>query len=247
MEHFKNPFSKAQLTSDQALDHGRFLHTLLADAKAHAFYAHPFIRASPRAQPSPEAVSFILTSYYKIVSPFTTWLATLGARAPSLSVRFALMDNLYEEMGCGTLQAAHPSLYLKMLASIGVSAEAAEAAPTLPSIQRINDHMRKVTEQRPFAVACAVVASVESTIPPKFPVMARLAQAAFPHVDMEFFDRHGPRDDGHSNDASMIFALTADLGLCATLRDDVRLDLDYRVELMDDWVAALDEPSRMAS
>ena len=47
-------------------------------------------------------------------------------------------------------------LYLKMLSSIGVSVEEAESRPALPSIQRINDHLRLVVEEGHFSVACAL-------------------------------------------------------------------------------------------
>ena len=126
-----------------------------------------------------------------------------------------------------------------MLSSIGVTPSAAESARTLSPIRRINEHLREVVERRRFAVACALLASAESTIPPSFPVLARIAQRAFPEVDMTFFDRHGPRDDGHSDDASMLFAVTADNSDFETVDAEVEMDLDFRAELFDEWMLAL--------
>jgi hypothetical protein len=57
------------------------------------------------------------------------------------------------------------------------------------------------------SVACAVLASAESTIPASFPILAAMARRAFPDIDMTFFDRHGPRDEGHPDDVSMLFAV----------------------------------------
>src|SRR5262249_16520486 len=144
-----------------------------------------------------------------VVSPFTGLLCALAGQAPNLQSRFALMDNIFEEMGRGDLTAAHPSLYLKMLASMGVGVDAAESMPTLPAIGQINKHLREVVERRHFSVACAVLASAEATIPPSFSVFTRGALKAFPDIDMTFFDRHGPRDQGHSDDAAMLFAVTS--------------------------------------
>ena len=135
MEHFKNPFSAVDLSSSRALENRQFFEETLARAKRHAFFAHPFIRSAHDA-PSRSVASFVLGSYYKIVSPFTAHLCALSARAPHLRSRYALVDNIYEEMGCGDLDAAHPSLYAKMLASIGVSIDAAENAPTLASMRK---------------------------------------------------------------------------------------------------------------
>lgn len=239
MEHFKNPFSAVDLSTSRAIENQHFFAEMLARAKRHAFFSHPFIRAV-HVEPSPAIASFVVGSYYKIVSPFTAHLCSLSARAPHLRSRYALIDNIYEEMGCGDIEAAHPSLYAKMLASIGITLEAAENAPTLPSMKRTNDHLREVIWQNPFAVGCALLASVEATITPSFPIMALLGRRAFPTMDMDFFDRHGPRDEEHCGDASVLFAVTADSGDFPAVERAVTRDLDYRTETFDDWMSAVE-------
>lgn len=238
MEHFKSPFESRDFLNSRSIDNRRFFDATLEKAREHRFFTHSFMSAF-ESTPSRETVAYVLTTFYKIVSPFTGLLCSLGGRAPNLRSRFALMDNIFEEMGCGDLGAAHPSLYLKMLSSIGVTSVAAENARTLPVIRRINEHLREVVEQRDFAVACAVLASAEATIPPSFPAMAKIAQRAFPEVDMDFFDRHGPRDAGHSDDAAMLFAVTANSADFATVEAEVQIDLDLRAELFDEWTVAV--------
>lgn len=239
MEHFKSPFSASDFSSARARENQRFFDEVLARAKTHAFFSHPFLGSAEKIVVSRDISAIVLTSFYKIVSPFTGLLCSLGGRSPDLRTRFALLDNIYEEMGCGDLPAAHPSLYLKMLASIGVSAESAEAAPTLPAIRRINDHLEEVVRNEPFAVACALLASAEATIPPSFPVLASMARTAFPLVDSAFFDRHGPRDEGHSDDAATLFAITAESSHFALVERAVKRDLDHRVELFEEWLWAM--------
>jgi pyrroloquinoline quinone (PQQ) biosynthesis protein C len=239
VEHFKSPFGPGDFVTERTIENQKFFDEMLFRSKGHRFYSHPFISTLNEMRPSRDAVSFMLTSFYKVVSPFTGLLCSLGGRAPNLRSRFALMDNIYEEMGCGDLSSAHPNLYLKMLSSIGVTPNAAESAPTLATIRRINDHLREVVERRNFSVACAVLASAEAAIPPSFPVIARLAQQAFPDIDMTFFDRHGPRDDEHADDAAMLFAVTASSVDFQAVDDEVKLDLDFRAELFDDWMLAI--------
>jgi pyrroloquinoline quinone (PQQ) biosynthesis protein C len=239
MEHFKSPFSTSDFSSERARENQRFFEEALARAQSHAFYSHPFLTSARKIVASRDITAIVLTSFYKIVSPFTGLLCSLGGRSPNLKMRFALMDNIYEEMGCGDFDSAHPSLFLRMLASIGVSAEAAEASPTLPSIRRINEHLAKVVADEPFAVACALLASAEATIPPSFPALASLARSAFPEVDMQFFDRHGPRDEGHSDDAAVLFALSAEPSHFPLVEACIKRDLDCRVELFDEWLWAL--------
>lgn len=238
MEHFKDPFSATDLTTPRALENQRFFEGMLGRARRHPFYSHPFMGAS-LGDSSPRIASFILGSYFKIVSPFTAHLCALSARAPTLRARYALTDNIYEELGCGDIDEAHPNLYVKMLASMGVSLEAAEEAPTLLSMQRTNEHLRRTIGEHPFAVGCALLASVEATIAPSFPVMALVGREAFPEMNMDFFDRHGPRDDEHCSDAATLFAVTAESSDFAAVEVAVRQDLDHRTETFDDWARAL--------
>ncbi|MDR0781364.1 MAG: iron-containing redox enzyme family protein [Pseudomonadales bacterium] len=239
MEHFTSPFAASDFARAQALENRQFLTALLRQSQAHRYYSHPFLEICNQQTPPREWVVFILTSFYKIVAPYTALLFTLGGRAPTLQSRFALLDNIYEEMGCGDIAAAHPSLYVDMLASIGVACAAAERAPTLLPIHQINTHLSDCIERRHFAVACAVLASAEATIPPCFPVLAQLAQRAFPSVDLRFFERHGARDEGHSDDAAALFALTCQSSLFESVATAVYRDLDCRANLFDEWSQAL--------
>jgi pyrroloquinoline quinone (PQQ) biosynthesis protein C len=239
MEHFKCPFAPGDLVSARAIENRAFLDGMLDRTRRHRFFSHAFISSLGASSPSCEAVSFVLTSFYKIVAPFTGLLCALGGRAPNLRSRFALMDNIYEEMGRGDLNAAHPSLYLKMLESIGVNERSAETFPELASVRLINDHLREVVGRRHFSVASAVLASAESTIPPSFPVLAGIAQRAFREIDTTFFERHGVRDEGHSEDASILFVTSAEPSQFDVVEAEVALDLDYRSALLDEWMSVI--------
>lgn len=54
---------------------------------------------------------------------------------------------------------------------------------------------------------------------------------------------YGPRDEGHSSDAAMLFAVSAAPSYYAAVEAEVKLDLDYRSELFDAWMSALAAPS----
>lgn len=237
MEHFRNPFEGGDLAGVAVEQNRAFFDGLSRRVRAHRFFSHPFLSMPDGVAPPPAVASFILTSFYQVVAPFTGLLCSLAGRAPSLRARFALLDNIYEEMGCGELAAAHPNLYLRMLASVGVTEQAANRMPRLPAIERLNHHLRRVVDNSHFSVACAVLASAESTIPPSFPILAALAQSAFKDVDTTFFDRHGARDEGHAGDASLLFAVSGQGAHFAAAEAEVMLDLDHRSELNDEWLA----------
>jgi pyrroloquinoline quinone (PQQ) biosynthesis protein C len=244
MEHFRNPFAPRDTVRGQVSTNREFFDALLERAKHHRFFSHPILSTLGDTPQPPEIASFILTSMYKVVAPFTGALSTLGGRAPDLRSRFALMDNLYEEMGRGEIEAAHPMLYLQMLASIGINERAVDRQSTLPSIQRINEHLLAVVEEQPFPVACAVLAAAEAAIPPLFPVLAAMARTAFDEIDMSFFERHGGRDVGHCEDASMLFAVSADASHFAMAERAFMLDLDHRAEMLDEWMSAIASGTR---
>ena len=96
-----------------------------------------------------------------------------------------------------------------------------------------------MVEQGHFSVACAVLATAELVIPPFFRALADIAQSAFEGVDMAFFDRHGFRDEGHAGDALLLFAVSGDETHFAAAKSHVTLDLDYRCELNDAWLATI--------
>src|SRR4051812_4775363 len=239
MEHFRNPFGPEDFVNARVMENRRFVDAVIRRARSHRLFSHPFLSALGGAAPSRDVSWFILTSFYKIVEPFTGLLCALAGRAPDLRSRFALMDNVYEEMGRGDFDQAHARLYVKLLASIGVGVEETERTPALRCIQKINDHLVEVLERRPFSVGCAVLAAAESTIPPTFPVLAAIARCAFPGTDLTFFERHGLRDAGHAGDASMLFAVSGDRRHFATVETAVKLDLDHRSELLDEWMTAI--------
>jgi pyrroloquinoline quinone (PQQ) biosynthesis protein C len=240
VEHFLSPFAHPDTSNRTFAANQEFFGALRARGNDHRFFSHPLLSIlGDRPQPPPVA-SFILTSMYKVVAPFTALLSTLGGRAPDLRCRFALLDNLYEEMGRGDIAAAHPVLYLQMLASIGVDEPTAEGQRTLPSICRINEHLLALVEGHPFPVACAALAAAEAAIPPLFPILSAMATSAFGGIDMAFFDRHGVRDVGHCDDAAMLFGVSADASHFESSERAFLLDLELRAEMLDDWMAAIE-------
>jgi pyrroloquinoline quinone (PQQ) biosynthesis protein C len=240
VEHFRSPFAQRDTSSRSFAANREFFGALRERGSGHRLFSHPLLSVlGQRPQPPPVA-SFILTTMYKVVAPFTAVLSTLGGRAPDLRCRFALLDNLYEEMGRGDIQAAHPKLYLQMLESIGVDEPTAEGQSTLPSIRQINDHLFALVAEQPFPVACAALAAAEAAIPPLFPILAEMATSAFGAVDMAFFDRHGGRDVGHCDDAAMLFGISAEALHFEPSERAFLLDLELRAGMLDEWMAAVE-------
>jgi hypothetical protein len=96
MEHFGNPFERCELASVEARHNQAFFEGLSQRARAHRFFSHPFL-SQVDTLASRDAAAFILTSFYKVVAPFTGLLCSLAGRAPSLRARFPLIQTFTSE------------------------------------------------------------------------------------------------------------------------------------------------------
>lgn len=210
MENSQSPYSERELQSPIVLDNLEFLKSLETRVKNHGVFDHPFLKKLSEQHYSGEAVLFILIQIAKMVKPFTAALATLMGRAPDIESRFVLFDNMFEEIGRGDVRQAHPVLYQKMLSSLGVPPALVEMQETITSIRILNDALCAAVSSKSFAVGCAWLGyGGEITIPNNFPYLIKATRTAFSGsaVNMEFWERHGVRDQGHSDDATMLLAL----------------------------------------
>jgi hypothetical protein len=66
-----------------------------------------------------------------------------------------------------------------------------------------------------------------------------MATASFGAIDMTFFERHGTRDAGRAEEASMLFGVSADPSHFARSERAFLLDLELRAGMLDEWSAAI--------
>jgi pyrroloquinoline quinone (PQQ) biosynthesis protein C len=236
MEHFQCGYAAHELAADRVRDNFAFVRRLEKTFRGHRLYDHPLNLALAEGQLGGGPLRFVLTQMFKMIEPYTAMLALLAGRAPDLRSRHVIFDNLYEEMGRGALASAHPSLWLRFLESIGVAAAAAEAEPPVRSIARMNARMREAVLREPFPAACAWISFSELPIPNIFGYLVRAVERSFSAtaVDMEFFDRHGVRDEGHAEDTTLLIALHADPGDRPTLEREARDALELRAQVWDE-------------
>ncbi len=210
MENINSPYSERELQSPVVQDNLRFLKSIETRVKNHGVFDHRFLKKLSESQYSSEAVLFTLVQIAKMVKPFTGALATLMGQAPDIESRFVLFDNMYEEIGRGDVKQSHPKLYQKMLSSLGIPPTLVDLQETVTSIRILNDALYDAVSRKSFAVGCAWLGyGGELTIPNNFPYLIKATKTAFPDgtVNMEFWGRHGARDQGHSDDATMLLAL----------------------------------------
>jgi len=236
MEHFQCGYAAHELGSDRVRDNFAFVRRLEKSFRGHRLYDHPLNLSLAEGKLGGGPLRFVLTQMFKMIEPYTAMLALLAGRAPDLRSRHVIFDNLYEEMGQGALASAHPSLWLRFLESIGVPTAHARAEAPIGSIARMNARMREAVLIESFPAACAWISFSELPIPNIFGYLVRAVERCFCRVavDMEFFDRHGVRDEGHAEDTTLLIALHADQGDWPALERESRSALELRAEVWDE-------------
>jgi pyrroloquinoline quinone (PQQ) biosynthesis protein C len=209
MEYCDIPFKKEELESENYQLNYNFLEKLEKEVLKYEVFDHPFLKKLSSGDYTKEGVRFTLMQFGKIVMPFTAAICKLMGNAPDLKSRFMLMDNLYEELGNMQYTQCHPSLYMEMLASIGGTQKGFNEMATISSIRILNNTILDAVEHKSFAIGCAWLGyGGELTIPNNFPYLVKgIESSSFEKVDMTYWDRHGSRDQAHSDDATVVLCM----------------------------------------
>lgn len=236
MEYLESPYTKEELSTPNYLANQKFLSELEQQVLQHAVFDHPFLVKLAKGSYTKEGVVFMLKQFGKIVMPFTGAICKLMGNAPDIKSRFMLMDNLYEEMGGEDINQCHPMLYLKMLDSIGISKHELETTQTISSIRILNDTIYDAVANKSFAIGCSWLGyGGELTIPNNFPYLVQGVKTTFDNtIDMDFWGRHGERDQEHSDDATTVLCVNTHKDEHDEISQSVKDSLNIRAIIWDE-------------
>ena len=236
MEHFECPLDATSIHHSNVTRRRAAITTLHSKLSGHRLYDHPLSIALGDNLYGPDALRFVLTHLSTMIEPYTGLLGLLLGRAPDLKSRQVLLDNLFEEMGRGDVSQAHPVLWRGLLDSIGVSDTARAELKPLESTVAMNAGLEQAFLFKPFVYGCAWLSFSEAPIPNLFSYLVQGTYKAFGResIDHRFFDRHGVRDEGHSDDADLLIAVHATPILMMGLACEARACLDARVAVWDE-------------
>lgn len=243
MENISTPYTAEEQNTSEFLQNKRFLEDLEKTILHHRVFDHPFLKKLSSNAYNEEGVLFVLKQFGKIVMPFTGAICKLMGNAPDIKSRFMLMDNLYEEMGHNNLLTSHPMLYLKMLESLGVSQQMLEDTHTISSIRILNNTIYDAVSHGSFAIGCAWLGyGGELTIPNNFPYLVQGVKNTYGNkVDMGFWERHGHRDQEHSDDATTVLCMNCTASDYQTIEEAIRDSLNIRAIIWDELEQICDE------
>lgn len=243
MEYIATPYSTEEQNSSEFIENKRFLKNLENSILNHRVFNHPFLVKFASDSYNNEGTLFVLKQFGKIVMPFTGAICKLMGNAPDIKSRFMLMDNLYEEMGHNNLDTAHPILYLKMLESLGITQRELDETPTISSIRILNNTIYDAVSHSSFAIGCAWLGyGGELTIPNNFPYLVKGIKNTFgANVNIDFWERHGTRDQEHSDDATTVLCMNCDSAQHKQIEEAVRDSLNIRAIIWDELEKICDE------
>lgn len=243
MENIQLPYNSDDFKSASFQRNQQFLLDLQKRVDNHPVFDHQFLVKFANSEYSEEGVLFVLKQFGKIVMPFTAAICKLMGCAPDIKSRFMLMDNLYEEMGHNTLQHSHPMLYLKMLDSIGISQRGLEKTEAISSIRILNNTIFDAVSNKSFAVGCSWLGfGGELTIPNNFAYLVQGIKNCFgTDIDMGFWNRHGARDQDHSDDATTVLCMNTNESEHKALENAVMDSLNLRAMIWSELERICDE------
>lgn len=210
MENLAVPYSIEQIEKPDVQRNLEFINSLEISVQNMGVFNHPLLLEMANGKYEDKFVLYVLSQFSKHIRVFTAELSHLLGIAPDIRSRFMLFDNLYEEMGRGKLENCHYNLYMKMLNSLGVSDLYIKKLPALYSIELLNDGLSKVISSGDFASSLAWLGlGGELTIPNNFPLLEKSLKTfqANNSDAFSFFERHGDRDQMHSDDANLLLAM----------------------------------------
>jgi len=86
--------------------------------------AHAAIRKLSTGDLSVEELQIVFSEYRPYCDVFPRLLSAVAANTPDDTIRFTLIDNLWDEYGNGDIAKSHRALYDRFLASLGVPPDA---------------------------------------------------------------------------------------------------------------------------
>ncbi len=237
MENMQSPYHSDELNSAVFKGNMAFLADLETSVKDHPVFDHSFLRRLADGEFGRDGTRFVMIQIGKMVKPFTAAISALMGRAPDTKSRFVLFDNLYEEMGRGDVSQSHPMLYLKMLESMGIDEASFEKEETITSVRLLNDALFDAILRKPFYVGCSWLGyGGELTIPNNFPYLINALRDSYgDELNIDFWARHGSRDQEHSDDATTVLAMNMKPEDRRTIEEEVHSSLTLRKLIWDEF------------
>ncbi|HET7792083.1 MAG TPA: iron-containing redox enzyme family protein [Rhizobacter sp.] len=173
-----------------------------AQAKAHPLWHHPFVERCRTGTLSLAEVRVLAAQMYKFCHAFPRFLATALASCDDDAARQVIGENLWDELGEGRPEDAHPALFRRFTRALGYTDEQLHDVPALPQTQALIDTYLGMSQRFGLAgILGALCYASEGIVAALYThIQHGLRQALTLDDDaLMFFTVHIHIDDGHAD------------------------------------------------
>jgi pyrroloquinoline-quinone synthase len=203
----------------------------------HPLWNHEFLVRCRTGQLTLPEVQVLAVQMYKFSKEFNRILASILSRCPDESAQLVIMDNLFDEMGQGDLNQAHPELFRRFTREIGIADDALAIAPTAPETLNMIATYLDIPHQYGYLAALgAVCFASEGIVSSLYSQLYRgiIGAAPFPKDSLIFFEVHIHVDDSHAaNLARLIEPRVTTQDQAAEVNRAILQAMDARVQFFD--------------
>jgi pyrroloquinoline-quinone synthase len=203
----------------------------------HPLWNHEFLVRCRTGQLTLPEVQILAVQMYKFSKEFNRILASILSRCPDESAQLVIMDNLFDEMGQGDLNQAHPELFRRFTREIGIADDTLAIAPTAPETLNMIATYLDIPHQYGYLAALgAVCFASEGIVSSLYSQLYRgiVGAAPFPKESLIFFEVHIHVDDSHAaNLARLIEPRVTTQEQAAEVNRAILQAMDARVQFFD--------------
>jgi pyrroloquinoline-quinone synthase len=206
-------------------------------AQNHPLWEHEFLARCRQGEINLSEVQALAVQMYKFSKEFNRILAGILSRCPDESAQLVILDNLFDEMGQGNAQLAHPELFRKFTRALGVDDATLASLPANPETQTLVDTYLNLAQDYGYLGALGAVCYASEGIVNVLyrQIYQGIAGAApFTPESLVFFEVHIEVDDGHAAQlASLVEPRITTEAQMLTVRRAVLAAMDARVQFFN--------------
>jgi len=216
---------------------GQFAQRFRQVAAAHPLWRHPFVERCRAGQLALEHVHVLGVQMYKFSSEFTRFLAKALVSCRDERARIVIAENLWDELGEGDPDLAHPALFRRFTRALGIpDEELAARAPEPETMGLIDTYLGLADQYGELGLLGALCFASEGIVAALYSQIEAglLKTVALGKDDLAFFEVHIHVDDGHARNLESILLprLNSPRDVQGT-EEAIRAALDARCRFFD--------------
>jgi pyrroloquinoline-quinone synthase len=167
----------------------------------HPLWAHDFLTRCRNGKISFQEVQLLAVQMYKFCQEFKRILAGIFCCCSDDSAQLVIMDNLFDEMGRGDPNQAHPELFRRFTRALGIDDETLKTLPTTPETHALIETYLEIPHKYGYLAGLgAVCYASEGIVSSLYTQLYQGITGAnpVPKESLVFFDVHIDLDDNHA-------------------------------------------------